>query len=262
MTRRVSALPHHLLSLANAMEACALTVEVGGRRMLTGRAEFQARPVFALAASSREIGEAVHRVASRLHGADVWGGAALPIDGARTVSHANGTAIDDVLRIAASQLGVREGKTNMTAYGAWFGANGQQWCAQFVSWVFAQAGRPLPMKGIRKGVPGYAYCQYGRDAAYARGELFRTPRVGDVFFHFNKGDAGSGHTGIVTSVKADGIEGNTGPGIGGVRKRLRNKAYVSGLTFWRVLPPAEGDNRGIKERAKRPSTVRRARSRR
>lgn len=54
-----------------------------------------------------------------------------------------------------------------------FGANGVFWCAEFVSWVFADAGHPLPISiGASKSASGYAYCQYGRDAAYQRGELY------------------------------------------------------------------------------------------
>ena len=229
-------------------------------------------------------------VARRLGAADAPGGASLVLpvvstDAARIAADypwpqqlhggiaSDGDAVNDVLRTAASQLGVREKATNRQAYGEWFGSNGVFWCAEFVSWTFAQSGHPLPMNaGGAKGASGYAYCQNGRDEAFRRGELFSRPRPGDVFFHFNRGDHGPGHTGIVVDVLADGrvvtIEGNASPNSGrdggGSVKQTRTLKYTKGLTFWRVLPPAEDDDRTADDLAWRPRnlSVRRPRRRR
>ena len=226
-------------------------------------------------------------VARRLGAADAPGGKALPLPiigippstafgyprpGQLVGPFSNGDP-HDVLRVAASQLGVRERGRNLNEYGEWFGANGVFWCAEFVSWVFAHAGHPLPISiGAGKGASGFAYCQYGRDAAYKRGELFSRPRPGDVFFHFRRGDSGAGHTGIVVDVLPDGrvvtIEGNAGPRSGrdggGVVKQTRSLAYSRGLTFWRVFAPSPEDDRGPDDLAPRPSTLepRRRRTRR
>ncbi len=218
-------------------------------------------------------------VARRLGAADAPGGRALPLPAlvagpSAAVGYpwpaqplgplSDGDPRNDVLRVAASQLGVRERGRNFNDYGEWFGANGVFWCAEFVSWAFAHAGHPLPISiGAGKGASGYAYCQYGRDAAYKRGELFSRPRPGDVFFHFRHGDRGPGHTGIVVDVLPDGrvvtIEGNAGPRSGrdggGVVKQTRSLAYSRGLTFWRVLPPSPDDDRGPDDLAPRPSTL-------
>ena len=279
MTPRVAALPVDLLSLANALEGCALAIEGAARRLGAGRAEYHATAVGSLARTARSVEASVALVARRLGAADAPGGRALrlPILGSPPSVAAgypwpaqlagpfsDGDPHNDVLRVAASQLGVREKGRNINDYGEWFGANGVLWCAEFVSWVFAHAGHALPISiGAGKGTSGFAYCQYGRDEAYKRRELFSRPRPGDVFFHFRRGDRGPGHTGIVVDVLPDGrvvtIEGNAGVRSGrdggGVVKQTRSLAYSRGLTFWRVLPPSPDDERGPDDLAPRPSTL-------
>lgn len=279
MTLRVAALPVDLLSLANALEGCALTVEGAVRRLGAGRAEFHATAVASLVRTARSVEASVALVARRLGAADAPGGRALPLPALGVAPSgagghpwpvqlggplSDGDPRNDVLRVAASQLGVREQGRDVTDYGEWFGANGVFWCAEFVSWAFAHAGHPLPISiGAGNGASGYAYCQYGRDAAYRRGELFSRPRPGDVFFHFRRGDHGAGHTGIVVDVLPDGrivtIEGNAGPRSGrdggGVVMQTRSLAYSGGLTFWRVFEPGPDDDRGPRDLAPRPSTL-------
>ncbi len=280
MSPRVAALPVDLLSLANALEGCALTIEGAMRRLGTGRAEYHATAVASLIRTARSVEASVALVARRLGAADAPGGTALRLPtiaippstatgsswSQLTGPLSDGDPRNDVLRVAASQLGVREQGRNINDYGDWFGANGVLWCAEFVSWVFAHAGHPLPISGgARKGASGFAYCQYGRDAAYKRGELFSRPRPGDVFFHFRRGDRGPGHTGIVVDVLPDGrvvtIEGNAGPRSGrdggGVVMQTRSVAYSRGLSFWRVFPPSPEDDRGPDDMAPRPSTLQR-----
>ena len=279
MTNRVSALPLHLLSLSNAFEGCALTADGAGRRLGTGRADYCIDVVASLSRSARSAATSVHHVVTGLGAADAPGGLALsvpaPVRDPRPVQDypwpdqlpaavaSDGDLVNDVLRVAASQIGVREAKTNRTEYGKSWGVNGVFWCAQFVSWVFAKSGHALPQ--IQDGKSGFAYCQYGRDEAYRRKELYARPRPGDIFFHFSKGDRGSGHTGIVVEVLPDGrvvtIEGNATGGSatrdgGGVVKQTRTLSYTSGLTFWRVLPAAADDDRGPEDLAPAPSNLR------
>ncbi len=56
---------------------------------------------------------------------------------------------------------------------------------------------------------GFAYVKYGADALKEKGMLHAKPKAGDIVLYSDNG----GHTGIVTSVSADGktyktIEGN------------------------------------------------------
>lgn len=51
-----------------------------------------------------------------------------------------------IIATAEAQVGYREGKNNNNKYGAWFGANYQPWCCQFVCWVYAHCnGNEAPI---------------------------------------------------------------------------------------------------------------------
>jgi uncharacterized Zn-binding protein involved in type VI secretion len=125
-----------------------------------------------------------------------------------------------VIALAMTQRGITESPpgSNLVKYGAWYGDNGEPWCAMFVSWCFAHAGMPLIH---------YAYCPYG--AGYFQSGEYGTwydaeahAEPGDVvFYQFNgpsyaatqlERNAVLDHTGIV--VHDDGsyittVEGNT-----------------------------------------------------
>ena len=64
-----------------------------------------------------------------------------------------------VLEIARKEVGTKEHppESDRVKYGVWYPANGEPWCAMFVSWVFNKAG-----------VSGYKH-KYTPDGA----ELFR-----------------------------------------------------------------------------------------
>jgi len=115
--------------------------------------------------------------------------------------------IDEVILVAASQVGYKEGKNNASKYGTWYGLPNQPWCAMFVSWCFSQAGALAALPGGK-----YASCSAMTDRFKKAGRWYTNPQIGDcVFFTF-------GHTGIVTGIVTGGvitIEGNTQPGTGG-----------------------------------------------
>lgn len=129
----------------------------------------------------------------------------------------------DFLKVAASQIGYREGRdangnwNNINKYGAWYGSNGVAWCAQFVSWCANEVG------ALNTLVPKY-------QSTFAGLTWFRKrdltgvwpPQAGDIFMmcEYNPGstfDTGNGwatvHTGIVERYLGQGkiqtIEGNT-----------------------------------------------------
>lgn len=129
---------------------------------------------------------------------------------------------DRIMKIAASQIGYKETGDDWTKYGAWYGMNGNPWCAMFVSWCANQAQIP---QGI---IPKLAYVPYivnfflQRGRYKARGSY--TPRKGDIVFF---GD--SDHVGLVEGVSGNNvitIEGNTSSGGNvsdgeGVYRRVR-----------------------------------------
>ena len=94
-----------------------------------------------------------------------------------------------ILDIAASQDGITEDPpgSNSVKYWDWW-ANGDgvtqaseilgPWCASFVSWVFDQAGAPLP--AIQRDRGGFAGVQAGVQWAVNAGELTHDPIPGDI----------------------------------------------------------------------------------
>jgi len=122
--------------------------------------------------------------------------------------------------IALSQVGTREknrdgtyGNGNITKYGAWYGMDGQPWCAMFVSWSADQAGI------LNDVVPKHASTNAGVNAYKAKG-LYETqssgyiPREGDAIYFCNKTTKRIQHVGIVVaydpvSKKVYTVEGNT-----------------------------------------------------
>lgn len=131
----------------------------------------------------------------------------------------------DVLRIAASQLGLKDG----TKYGNWYASlvnnqayarKGVAWCAMFTSWVFAQAGARCA------GLPN-AYCPTIYNQAKAKGKLVaaKDAKAGDVVL-FDWDGGLCDHVGIVEMNKGSylqTIEGNTS---GMVARRTRGFSVI------------------------------------
>ncbi|MBQ4568770.1 MAG: CHAP domain-containing protein [Ruminococcus sp.] len=140
--------------------------------------------------------------------------------------HVNtGDQASDIINIAKTQIGFREGENNDTKYGTWYGLPNQPWCAMFVSWCARQANVPLDVLencAIAAPDPGYF------NIRYFDGEVY-TPEQGDLFFTKN-----FTHVGLVDY--SDGeyfytVEGNTNDsgsdqGIGVFAlKRVTNDYY-------------------------------------
>ena len=159
----------------------------------------------------------------------------------------SGTA-NDVITSALSEVGYLEkasnselddktanaGSANYTKYGAWYGMNPAQWCAEFVSWNMEQGG-------AGELAPKYASCGVGINWFKANAQFHKRgeymPQAGDViFFSSATYPNGGAHTGIVES--CDGtyvrtIEGNTSGGStlvangGGVAQKRYPLNYAS-----------------------------------
>lgn len=137
---------------------------------------------------------------------------------------------DDVLKIAAWQLGVLENPagSNRQKYGEAYGMNGQPWCVMFVWWVFREAGFNL-----RKT----ASCTDLSNAYKAAGQWVASGyKPGDiVMFDFTGKRSKTEHCGIVEKVNGNTlttIEGNTGTASnangGAVMRRTRDVRFVTG----------------------------------
>lgn len=167
---------------------------------------------------------------------------ATPATGhAAPVTQPGNGGVQDVLNTARNELalGVRENagsnedrqghirryRNAVTAPGYAQDRPPEAWCADFVSSVFKDSGRPLGPRG-----QGFAAVAQMRNWFRGEGRYHTSnPQPGDVAFFRN-----FSHVAIVESVNADGtvttIEGNTGPNGGGQQGVHRKTRRLSGLS--------------------------------
>jgi len=127
--------------------------------------------------------------------------------------------VDAALAEVGYQEKSKDGSGNITKFGAWYGMDGQPWCAMFVSWAADQAGilNDVVPKHASTARGVAAYQEIGlyspRDSGYQ-------PREGDaIYFHSN---GRISHVGIVVAFDPDTqkvytVEGNTNNSV-----RIRN----------------------------------------
>jgi hypothetical protein len=159
-----------------------------------------------------------------------------------------GSAAQARLKTAQAEVGKKESpaNSNNTPYGAWYGVNGQPWCAIFCTWA-DQTGHSPYSKSFVKG-NRWSYVPYVvNDARAGRNGLTVTssPKPGDlVCFDWGR-DGEYDHIGLVkTGLDGQGnfttIEGNTSTSDnsngGQVMERTRNKNQ-QGTVFVRVQEP-------------------------
>jgi hypothetical protein len=165
-----------------------------------------------------------------------------------------GTVRAVALARAVGELGTTESPSgsNLNPYGAWYGVNGEPWCAMFVTWSFetgaASIGKDSPsfVRGSR-----YAYCPYIVADARAGRYGLRTVEASDVIpgdvvvYDWSGGaDGVYDHVGIFEKWVDVGstfyaIEGNTSAtdnSNGGAVQR-RTRAVGGGVVFVRVAEP-------------------------
>ena len=138
---------------------------------------------------------------------------------------------------AYEEIGVLEGKNdkgewnNFQKYGAWYGNDGNPWCATFVSWAWYHAGLSqdllLKYQGCTAGM------EWSKEQGIWRNRGQYVPQTGDIIF-FNQGNLNvSTHTGIVAY--CDGtyvytIEGNRSNIVGVWRIKLTNTSITGYAT--------------------------------
>lgn len=89
-----------------------------------------------------------------------------------------------IVEIAKAELGVTESEDNITKYGAWYGLDGEPWCAMFVSWCADQAN--VSTSVIKKTASCRTMCgQFESQNRFfqstANGGNY-TPVIGDILF--------------------------------------------------------------------------------
>lgn len=143
----------------------------------------------------------------------------------------------DIIGIALTQVGYREGPNNSTKFGTWYGLPNQEWCATFVSWCARQAQISTDILG-RSAVATPDWGYFDIDAY--RGDQY-IPQPGDLFFTYNET-----HVGLVYYVEGEHfytIEGNTNEGgsADGYGVLIRKRELGSGYKFG--VPKYEGCDR-------------------
>jgi hypothetical protein len=169
--------------------------------------------------------------------------------------------VDDILKIAASYIGVKESPKgsnsvifNTHYYGRHVSGAAYPWCMVFVWDIFRMAGLSRLFYAGNKA----ASCTVLMNWAKLRGQWATGDyRRGDVVIFDWERNGRMDHTGIVESVSADGktlttVEGNTGTDNnsngGEVMRRQRNIKYVVGA--FRPAYEEDEDSMIIEEIAK------------
>ena len=127
---------------------------------------------------------------------------ATPVSAAYENTYKNtGNMRNDIIGVALTQVGYREGSNNYTKYGVWYGQPNSPWCGMFVSWCAKEAGIPTSVLK-RTGLANPS--NFG--LSYKDGKNY-TPQKGDLFFKKN-----FGHVGLVYYTEGAyfyTLEGNT-----------------------------------------------------
>lgn len=152
----------------------------------------------------------------------------LAVGGATKARASVTSGADDLLAVAASQIGYYAVPGTNSKFGEWFGNPTGQWCAMFVSWCAAQAGIDSLIPHLGYTPSGVAWFQQ-RGAWHAG--MSGAQRGDIVYFDFPGGPDRVSHVGIVESVAPSGalvtIEGNTSSLVSGDQ---RNSGTVARKT--------------------------------
>ncbi|GAA3946925.1 hypothetical protein GCM10023085_31410 [Actinomadura viridis] len=152
--------------------------------------------------------------------------------------------VDEVLKLAAKQVGISEGKRGQTKFHDWYVStesarktadrdggrvssyNGAAWCNMFVSWVGSQTG----LKGMGWDAYTVSHAQWFKKTD-RWGQKAKPGAV--VFFNWGQGGIGGiEHVGLVVKDNGNGtistIEGNAEDQV---KKKIRKKSQVAGYGY-------------------------------
>lgn len=200
----------------------------------------------------------------------------------------NGKYASKVLQIALDEVGYLEkasnsnlnsdtgnaGYNNYTKYARDLDAigyfyngpkNGYAWCDVFVDWCFVQAfGVNEAMALLNQ--PRYstgAGCYYSAKFFENKGQLYKTPKVGDQIFFYDSAYDEPAHTGLVYAVDSSyvyTVEGNTSSSSGvvanggGVFKKKYSRNYSMIYGYGRPLYDEEAGSGTVSKPAVTPTT--------
>lgn len=130
-----------------------------------------------------------------LETADVWE-ATLPDS-----STLSGVWSEDIVKVAASQMGYRESADGSSRYGIWYGSPYDDWNAMFVSFCLNYTGVPESTfpRGKDAGTWVAALTEKGLCSTMDKA----SPKAGDIAFLDTDGDGTADAAGIISSVTAN-----------------------------------------------------------
>ena len=137
----------------------------------------------------------------------------IAISGLTTSVFAANTA-DDVISVAADEIGYKQSSNGYTKYGDYAGYPYSAWCESFVAWVAKEAG--VPSSVIKRTASCTLAVQFFKDidrwedSSYNGG--YYTPQKGDLIFFRWSNHSKIDHVGFVEYVEngiVHTIEGNT-----------------------------------------------------
>ncbi|MFF5258501.1 CHAP domain-containing protein [Actinomadura viridis] len=160
------------------------------------------------------------------------------------VAQGPSATVDEVLKLAAKQVGISEGKRGQTKFHDWYVStesarktaerdggrvssyNGAAWCNMFVSWVGSQTG----LKGMGWDAYTVSHAQWFKKTD-RWGQKAKPGAV--VFFNWGQGGIGGiEHVGLVVKDNGNGtistIEGNAEDKV---KKKIRKKSQVAGYGY-------------------------------
>ena len=136
---------------------------------------------------------------------------------------------EEILSVAAREIGYHEGANKHNKYGEWYGMDCCAWCLIFVQWVYHNAGMDLPYKTASCGDLLNWYKRNQPDC------ISRYPIPGSiVIFDFPGTAYTTDHTGLFVKMEGgkittiDGNTSNESEGNGGwVQQRTRPLSYAN-----------------------------------
>lgn len=168
-----------------------------------------------------------------------------------TVTDDNGSAMETFIKVALDECVRVNGLTGGDKYRKWYTgrADGQAWCATFVSWCANEAGI------LDTAIPKFQGCDQGVEWFKKRNQFDytsswggkATPSRGKLIF-FNEGKKNdSTHVGIVTKTDANKVytvEGNTSNTIKERSYKLSNKRILGYATVIYPSSSTSAEHRG------------------
>jgi hypothetical protein len=142
-----------------------------------------------------------------------------------------------VIQTASGEVGYHEKANNGTKYGRWYGANHQEWCDMFVSWVFSEVGQLKAIGGKQAYVPSHYDWFREHKRFHRRGAKGGGPQPGCLIFFDLNGHDGVDHIGIVaswTDTHVHTVEGNRSDHVRALTyPRSSHQIYGYGYPDWK-----------------------------